>query len=81
MSCWSTCVFVCAVEIYGKYSQYVRISLTALMHAAKDGRADLVRLLLDAGANKEAKHNVRVRMGPVLIYFSMDRVFFLMVVW
>ena len=33
---------------------------TALMWAADTGKASCVRLLLDAGANKELKDNVRV---------------------
>ena len=33
---------------------------TALMHAARHGHADFVRLLLDAGADKEAKNKVLV---------------------
>ena len=33
---------------------------TALMSAAVEGHADCVRLLIDAGADKEAKDNVRV---------------------
>jgi hypothetical protein len=33
--------------------------LTALLSAAEKGRADCVRLLLGAGADKEAKTNVR----------------------
>ncbi len=32
-----------------------------LMHAAENGRAECVRLLLDAGADKEAKSDVRGR--------------------
>ncbi len=34
---------------------------TALMHAVRWGHADCVRLLLDAGADKEAQDNVRDR--------------------
>ena len=37
-----------------------QLGWTALMHAASKGRADCVRLLIDAGADKEAKDNVRV---------------------
>jgi hypothetical protein len=32
---------------------------TALIYAASSGHADCVRLLIDAGANKDAKTNVR----------------------
>ena len=35
---------------------------TALMYAARKGRADCVRLLIDAGADKEAKNYVRRRL-------------------
>ena len=34
---------------------------TALIFAAMHGRADCVRLLLDAGADKDAKNEVRAR--------------------
>jgi hypothetical protein len=33
---------------------------TALIYAAQYGRTDCVRLLIDAGADKEARNNVRV---------------------
>ena len=38
---------------------------TALMRAAIEGHADCVRLLLDAGADMDAKHNVRASLGVV----------------
>ncbi len=38
---------------------------TALMRAAIEGHADCVRLLLDAGADKDARHNVRMSVGVV----------------
>ncbi len=38
---------------------------TALMRAAIEGHADCVRLLLDAGAYKDNKHNVRASAGVV----------------
>jgi ankyrin repeat protein len=49
---------------------------TALIYAADDGHADCVRLLIDAGADKEAKNNVRRRSllcrGSILfIYFPL----------
>ena len=40
---------------------YLQGGLTALMCAAEDGHTDCVRLLLRAGADKEAKSNVRRR--------------------
>ena len=36
---------------------------TALMFAAENGHADCARLLLDAGADKVAKDNVRASAG------------------
>ena len=36
---------------------------TALIYAAHEGHADCARLLLDAGADKEAKDPVRARAG------------------
>ena len=38
---------------------------TVLIHAAVKGYADCVRLLLDAGADKEAKNVVRASAGVV----------------
>jgi hypothetical protein len=46
------------------YAQYGR--WTALMMAARDGHANCVRLLVDAGADKDAKDKVRVSNGLVL---------------
>ena len=46
---------------------------TALMRAAEHGRADCVRLLIDSGADKDAKDNVRRRFS-LLTAFS--QVFF-----
>ena len=40
---------------------------TALMRAASIGRADCVRLLLDAGADKEARNDVRVFVCRVCV--------------
>jgi ankyrin repeat protein len=42
-------------------SQYAR---TALMCAAAKGHTDFVRLLIDAGADKDVKDNVRVCLSP-----------------
>ena len=36
---------------------------TALIYAARDGHADCARLLLDAGADANAKMNVRASAG------------------
>ncbi len=44
-----------------------QIGSTALIFAAHNGRADCVRLLLDAGADKDAKDKVRVN-PPHLLY-------------
>ena len=38
---------------------------TALMQAAERGNADIVRLLLDRGADVDAKNRVRPQAGPV----------------
>ncbi len=35
------------------------------MRAAIEGHAECVRLLLDAGADKDARHNVRASAGVV----------------
>ena len=43
----------------------VQYGWTALLHSACRGRVDCARLLLDAGADKEATNNVR-RLGPPL---------------
>ncbi len=40
---------------------------TALIWAAHNGRADCVRLLLDAGAEKNATNNVRATAGVACI--------------
>ena len=42
-----------------------QIGYTSLIMAAAFGRAPVVKLLLDAGANKNAKNNVRGRRGGV----------------
>ena len=47
-------------HISGRRAQY---GMTPLIRAAENGRADCARLLLDAGAEKEAKNGVRARSG------------------
>ena len=47
-----------------KLSQYGR---TALLLASENGHAQCVRLLLDAGANKNATANVRPRFAASLL--------------
>ena len=42
---------------------HAQLDYTALICAAHFGRADCVRLLLDAGADKEAKDQVRANAG------------------
>ena len=37
--------------------------MTALMYAAKNGKADVIKVLLDAGADIEAKDNVSKRIS------------------
>jgi hypothetical protein len=39
---------------------------TALMGTAEEGRAACARLLIDAGADKDAKNNVRTRSRPMI---------------
>ena len=48
-----------------RYDEHTRaqIESTALIRAAEEGHADCVRLLLDAGADKNAKDNVRASAG------------------
>ena len=50
---------------------------TVLMYAARYDRVDCVRLLIDAGANKEAKDNVRFRPPfdccPMSLFLSLAR--------
>ncbi len=38
---------------------HAQIGMTALMNSASGGHVDCMRVLLDAGADKEAKDNVR----------------------
>jgi hypothetical protein len=46
--------------MWGRLAQY---GSTALMNAASGGHADCARLLLDAGADKNATDNVRASAG------------------
>jgi hypothetical protein len=52
----------------------------ALMYAAREGHADCVRLLIDAGADKDASNNVRRRSLPSTCFFSL-RVLFILIEW
>ena len=61
---WCVCVFDCERLVLATHSNMQRGN-TALIISARDGRADCVRLLLDGGADKDAKNNVRV-VGRVL---------------
>jgi hypothetical protein len=50
---------------------YAQAGSTALIWSATYGHAECARLLMDAGANKEAKDNVRLRSCMcVSVYFS-----------
>ena len=49
------------------------------MHAAEKGRIDCVRLLIDAGADKDAKDNVRVTRCVVVVPFIIIPLFILRV--
>ena len=53
---------------------------TPLIRAAEMGRADFVRLLLDAGADKEAKNVVRVS-GRVVAFAIYRIVNSILTVW
>ena len=48
------------VVTYGHIGRRAQSGLTALMYAAMNGHADFARLLLNAGADKNAKDGVRV---------------------
>ncbi len=49
----------------GTLEMHAQNGRTALFYAAIKGHAECVRLLLDAGADKEAKNNVRGRSAHV----------------
>ncbi len=55
------CVVLCVVVPMRWYSRRAQDEDTALMHAVRWGHADCVRLLLDAGADKESTDDVRDR--------------------
>jgi ankyrin repeat protein len=61
---FAVCLCVCLSWIgrLGKSDLLQRGGWTALIRAAMHGHADCVRLLLDAGADKEAKNDVRGRV-------------------
>ncbi len=55
--------FVMVVAIFlgcGRSNVNLQFGYTALIWAAQKGHTDCVRLLIDTGANKEAKESVRV---------------------
>ena len=58
----------------GKYAQFGE---TALSCAAHSGHANCVRLLLDAGANKNTKDNVRI--SPLCEHFFHGCWFYAMI--
>ena len=43
---------------------------TALMWAAKDAHIDCVRLLVEAGADKDAKNKVRLFIVALILYLE-----------
>ena len=51
-----SCLFMLILSLLREHAQD---EMTALLWAAMEGHADCVRLLLDAGADKDAKNNVR----------------------
>ena len=65
-----------AETLVDTFAARAQFGATALMRAADNGRADCMRLLLDAGADKNAKDRVRAmrcvrmdrwRVGQMLI--------------
>ena len=46
----------------------LQYGFTALMCAAEYGRAECVRLLIDAGADKDAKGDVRGSVASLLLF-------------
>ena len=58
---------------------YIQNGDTALTAAAKNGHTDCVRLLLDGGADKEAKNNVR--FSSQLCVFVLDVFPFFTINW
>ncbi len=51
-----SCSFMLILSLLREHAQD---EMTALLWAAMEGHADCVRLLLDAGADKDTKNNVR----------------------
>ena len=47
---------------------HVQFGWTVLMRAAANGQVDCARMLLDAGANKDATSNVRRRSLRLLLF-------------
>ena len=73
-------VYLCLLDYQSCYRRMLRNSVicqlfqwgcTALIRAAMHGSADCARLLIDAGADKNAKDNVRVSVTIVLLMPSL----------
>ncbi len=64
-------VFMCRVKRWLPIGTHTRAQFgsTALIRAAAKGRMACVRVLLDAGANKNVRDEVR-RAGPLRLLFS-----------
>ncbi len=60
----------CGRLLYHIWFENAQNGYTALIWAARDGKPDCVRLLLDAGVNKDAKDKVsgdRLRSGRITV--------------
>ena len=68
-------IFSKALSIFLRCESDKQDGFTALIKAAMNGRAECMRLLIDAGANKEARDRVRVGRCftgmPFCFYFSI----------
>ena len=66
---WST---LGCVAVAGMRDRTLQDGDTALIVAARDGEAEAVALLLDRGADLEAKDNVRARTLTIERYCSLS---------
>ena len=71
--CCMCCVFVHSIDFYfGGTQSSKQDGDTALTLAASNGHADCVRLLIDVGANKEAKDIVRTILSLHLCVLTLS---------
>jgi hypothetical protein len=71
------CLFACFHVLRWPHTHHMQNGYTALMWAADKGQSSCVRLLLDAGANKDLKDNVRFRLPHCGFDLINQRVFLL----